>query len=295
MRLGPTAVSLHTTDPAIADAWRQTFGQPVTDHQTAVSALSISLSLTPTVPSLPRPGFVDEATGLAVAQDNVTVTFRFTAGAWLQWRRGETAVRGQLTPRALPYLEDIVWIALSPLLRRQGCFLIHAFGAVKEERGILLVGPSGSGKTTTGLTLLRHGWRLWGNDTVLLSRTAAGVIGWPTPGTVGIRPFTATWLGFPQAGQYPAPTVLTALGSDWGVATKVTAVYFPRVAASERTHADPLAKGIGLARLLEASADRWDAVLLSRHVDMLQALVEQTAVAQLTVGTHLHEWVEGHQ
>ena len=292
MRLGPTAVSLQTTDPAIADAWRQTFGQPVTEHQTAVSPITLTLSLTDQIDPLSDPDFVDDAVGLTVAQTDDAIRFCFHAGALLTWHRGETAVRGQLALHALPYLEDIVWTALSPLLRRQGCFLIHAFGAVKEGRGVLLVGPSGSGKTTTGLTLLQHGWRLWGNDTVLLSRTGAGVIGWPTPGTVGIRPFTANWLGFPQAGQYPASTILTALGSEWAAATKVTAVYFPQVAADQPTQAMRLDKGIGLVRLLEASVDRWDRETLPAHLMFLRALVGQTAVYQLGVGTHLLDWAE---
>jgi hypothetical protein len=74
-------------------------------------------------------------------------------------------VDGRILPAALEthgVFEDVVAIGLSPLLRRRGMFLIHAFAAAPTpyHAGVVLIGDIGAGKTTTGLAM-RVKCRYW--------------------------------------------------------------------------------------------------------------------------------------
>ena len=122
-----------------------------------------------------------------------------------QWGRFDVdlaaaTVQGQLTASALPVyglFEDMILIALAPLLRRRGFFTIHAFAAEMGGRGVLLIGDVGAGKTTSGLSLLAAGTRLIANDTPLLRFTpAGGVEVCAYPGLLSAYPDSLAW--FPE-------------------------------------------------------------------------------------------------
>ena len=70
--------------------------------------------------------------------------------------------------------EDLTTMALAPVLRRRGIYLIHAFSAAANGQALLLCGASGSGKTTTGLALCAAGMQLLANDIAALRRTGTG-------------------------------------------------------------------------------------------------------------------------
>lgn len=66
-------------------------------------------------------------------------------------------------------------------LRARGRFLLHASGVVDPGgRAWLLAGDSGCGKSTLAYALARQGWRVLGDDGVLVEVAASGVIahGW---------------------------------------------------------------------------------------------------------------------
>lgn len=69
-------------------------------------------------------------------------------------------------------------------LRMHGRFHVHA-SAVVDQKGMacVFVGESGSGKSTLAFALARLGWRLLGDDGVVLEPTKGGTIvhGWRAP------------------------------------------------------------------------------------------------------------------
>lgn len=60
------------------------------------------------------------------------------------------------------------------MLKARGLFPVHAAGLERDGRGILFAGRSNCGKSTLALHLLRHGYKLLGDDTVFIRRAGAG-------------------------------------------------------------------------------------------------------------------------
>ena len=54
--------------------------------------------------------------------------------------------------------------------------VIHAAALAIGAKSILLLAPSGGGKTTAALNLAEHGWRLIGDDSVVVAEGTDGVI-----------------------------------------------------------------------------------------------------------------------
>jgi hypothetical protein len=69
-------------------------------------------------------------------------------------------------------------------LRQRGRFFVHAAGVVDPRgRAWLLTGDSGSGKSTLAYALARVGWKVMGDDGVLISLSNSGVVthAWRAP------------------------------------------------------------------------------------------------------------------
>ena len=215
-------------------------------------------------------------------------------------------ISGMVMPSVSAYgrLEDITFTSLAPALRRQGYYLVHAFAVAKNGRAVLVVGASGSGKTTTGLSLLLNGWKLLANDILLLERRADGLYALPTPGGVSIRPATFSllpalqdWLGaLPSSGKVNVSGQQLSRG-QWAEPVRVELVLLPQIeAARPCCQLQSANRAVALARLLEESADRWDAAALAAHVDVMQVLSRQTAVYHLLLGrdvVNLSRLIEG--
>lgn len=60
------------------------------------------------------------------------------------------------------------------MLKTRGIFPVHAAGLERNGTGILFPGKSGCGKSTLSLHLLRHGYRLLGDDTVFVRCHGSG-------------------------------------------------------------------------------------------------------------------------
>ncbi|MBI4614771.1 MAG: hypothetical protein HY720_14260 [Planctomycetes bacterium] len=110
---------------------------------------------------LPRRGEADVA---LVPDDPVGVHYRARSGC-------ERRVYG------------IVLFALALALARRGGLLLHAAGAVRGGRAVLVAGPRGSRKTQILLDLLRDGWDYLSEDKLLLARGMAHVF----QSEIGIR------------------------------------------------------------------------------------------------------------
>ncbi len=60
-------------------------------------------------------------------------------------------------------------LPLIELLRTKGLFYLHGSLVSSPERSILFLGPGGSGKSTTAASFLLNGWKLVGDDNLLLT------------------------------------------------------------------------------------------------------------------------------
>lgn len=292
------ALTLRCDDPAVQAGWETIFagfaGRPATAEQTPVE---LTLALVAALPPLPPAA---EARRLA-APGQRPITIVTLPDGQLQI---ELPGVGRLTPaanrvavtiarRALDtnQLEDITLIALAPLLRRHGLYMVHAFGVAWEGRALLLVGRSGSGKTTTGLNLVRRGWDYLANDVVLLRLENGRVTALAGPGAVSLTPQTLALLpalaqrlgplpALPPAGKWVLPANRLA---GQGAPAAVGLLAFPGV-GSGPTRLQPLPAALALAHLMEQSVDSWDAPALPAHLDLLQQLVGQAAAYELTLG-----------
>ena len=72
-------------------------------------------------------------------------------------------------------------ILLVEMLKRRGCYSMHAAGFSKDGKVILIPGTSGAGKSTLAITLLRGGFGYLSDDMVFLRRSSDGlrVLGFP--------------------------------------------------------------------------------------------------------------------
>jgi hypothetical protein len=101
---------------------------------------------------------------------------------------------------ALEDVEDLVGLALTTGWRRAGWVPLHAAGVV-HDAGVcaLLCAPSGGGKSTLSAGLVRRGWRVLGDDKLLV-RTEPGAR--PRVAallhTFNLHPSTREW--FPEVG-----------------------------------------------------------------------------------------------
>lgn len=91
-------------------------------------------------------------------------------------------------------------------LREKGCYHVHAAGVVDPaDRAWLICGASGSGKSTLAYALARSGWRVLGDDGVIIREPAANpqtmmAYGWRDP----VRVTVGTHAMFPELRE-PAP------------------------------------------------------------------------------------------
>ena len=282
--------------------WQRLFRGWMKDEQ---ADATLHLSLVDKLPELPHepPFFVDDAglpddVGLlSVYEQGVDeVLLHYLDGAVVQVPlvAKRPFLTGYLLPKAVHYgrLEDITFTSLAPFLRRQGYYLLHAFGVCKDGRCLLFVGSSGSGKTTTGLSLVLAGWQLLANDILLLEARADGVYALPMPGGLTIRKGTLELLPKCQRLVTHIPCVqgkyaLTnqQINMDrMPEATRVSAVYFCRIEEREMSQKRPLSSALALVHLMEQSVDRWDRQVLNKHISILEQLSQQATNFSLHLG-----------
>ncbi|MCP5099735.1 MAG: hypothetical protein GY943_29630 [Chloroflexi bacterium] len=249
------------------------------------SKIQLDVEFTITVPiASPSAQFYDPVQQLSVQQDDGAWVLTFDKLATIRVEPQQGISRGLIVADALANgrFIDITYTALAPHLRRRGIYLIHAFGAVKNGRSILLVGASGSGKTTAGLSLLQDGWQLLGNDIIMLSIHENQVVAWPTPGDIRIRSQTIGLVDGLENGRFPYPPFVTQ-------PAPVTHILFPQISLNAQTKLMPAQISTVLARLMAESIDRWDIATLQDHVRFLQRMGTQTAVYDLQSGQNISQ------
>lgn len=98
---------------------------------------------------------------------------------------GGRLTRGRGYERASPDArQSLARVGAILRLRQHNRFFVHASGVVNEEGSALIfVGESGSGKSTLAFALARRGWKLLGDDGVVLEPLGDGVLvhSWRSP------------------------------------------------------------------------------------------------------------------
>ncbi len=309
-------IHLQSEDAEINWNWRQLFdGWPLSSHEIRTPAdLCLRLNLSDTLPPLPDtpPFFTDKQewpnmVGIlsVYREDERHVLLHFGDGAvvkvLVEGVHPSEPVKavGQVTSAALEHgrFEDITFTSLAPLLRRSGYYLVHAFAASKNGRGVLIVGPSGSGKTTTGISLLLDGWELLSNDTLLLEQRSEGIYALPTPGGISIRPNSVDLLPALRPiignrslvmGKYDL-TSSQLIGNRWSKPVPIQDIYFPTIIDQEDSRRQRISRAVCLAQLMEESVDSWDSEMIPTHMNLLQQLSQQAAPYTLLLGRKVHQ------
>lgn len=190
--------------------------------------------------------------------------------------------------------EDITTLALAPLLRRHGLFMIHAFTATLSGKAVMFVGPSGSGKTSCGLSLIGAGWQLLANDVALMQESDVP-LALLSPGTVHISPATFSLLpgyqpllaAYPQeSGSWKAAIPrLEFLANDPVVlSAPIKAVFFPEIHHGHQHKLEKVPRSVGLVRLMESSMDQWDQETWKKHIGFLERLCNEVTFHTLYLG-----------
>ena len=205
-------------------------------------------------------------------------------------------VVGTITPACIStygVFEDMIIIALSPLLRRRGYYTIHAFAAAIDDRAAVLIGDIGAGKSTTGISLLCQGARLISNDSPLLHvDEQGGVELCAYPGLLSTYPDTLSW--FPDLsgildraermdGSEKISFALDDIWPDrWGMATPPGALLFPRITPGLAvSKIEALPRFQALQRLVSQSIENWDIETIPSNLRALRTLVDSAPAFEL--------------
>jgi hypothetical protein len=140
----------------------------------------------------------------AFTDSRATVMRIKPGGGTLTVRQGRLERGAHYTETATPDRQFLARVGAIVRLRARGRFHVHA-AAVADPKGRawLLAGENGAGKSTLAYALVRLGWRLMGDDGVILERTHNGVVAhaWREPLAVS----RALAPEFPELGSASAP------------------------------------------------------------------------------------------
>jgi HprK-related kinase A len=111
---------------------------------------------------------------------------------WRRWLRPSVAIRGDyVLPDAAPLALEHGLLAaelgmnLQMALGQRRYLLLHASSVERDGRALLMTGESGAGKSTLAALLAERGWRLMGDEFVLLDPTTGQV--WAFPRAISLK------------------------------------------------------------------------------------------------------------
>ena len=183
-------------------------------------------------------------------------------------------------------------ILLVEMLKRRGCYSMHAAGFSKDGKVILIPGTSGAGKSTLAITLLRGEFGYLSDDMVFLRRSSDGlrVLGFPEDVDVSdqtIRFFSE--LDFLRGVPKPFAWAKSQVRADevYGIEVireaRPGAIVIPKISAKEKSEIRPIDADEALLEMVSN-------VLLTEgrscqsHLDILTELVRQTPCYRLETG-----------
>jgi len=190
-------------------------------------------------------------------------------------------------------------VPLAESLKRRGLFMLHAAGAARDGRAILLPGTSGAGKSTLAVALVRAGLDLLGDDTLFLAPDPGGglrLLAFPdeidlTPQSTGLLagllPEVAPLLRSQPGWQKSQLSAERLAGCRIAWETRPAVLVFPRVAAgrteSRLTPLDPFEALLELAPNVLLT----EPVSSQAHLDALGELAQASRCYRLETGRDL--------
>lgn len=110
----------------------------------------------------------------------------FAARPWRRWIRPAVHIAGDFVlpgaaplPLAQSLLAAEMGMNLQMALGQRRYLLLHASGVEKDGRALLMTGESGAGKSTLAALLMTRGWRLLGDEFVLVDPATGLLHGFP--------------------------------------------------------------------------------------------------------------------
>lgn len=202
----------------------------------------------------------------------------------------------------------LLTILLVEMLKRRGCYSVHAAGFSKEGKAILIPGTSGAGKSTLAITLLRSGFGYLSDDMVFLRKCSGELRVLGLPEDVDVSDRTIDFFpeldflrySFKLAG---APKRQVRVDDVYRVElipeARPGAIVLPQISANERSCLRPIGADEALFELASN-------VLLTEgrscqsHLNILTDLARQTPCYRLETGRDfdripdlLHELLTG--
>lgn len=179
------------------------------------------------------------------------------------------------------------------LLKERGLFPLHAAGLVKNGNAILIPGRSGSGKSTLSLQLVKAGYGLLSDDTVLLRQKGGKVEAMSFPEEINVSEQTVEL--FPELSRVKNFTVnklrqkssfsIEELYPDSIVDSSMPALLiFPQIAEVESTRVEPMSKTEALTLGMRYGFFFLDPSTTGRHFEILSLLAKQARCYRLHSG-----------
>ncbi len=279
----------NSTSPALRKRWAQSFAAlPPGDGAPDIVCQLEIVDRVPTAPSGPAQFRQGELLSYHLDGSRAIAHFPRFGQLVLDLARGET--EGRIVAAGLhdaAAFEDLLAIALSPHLRRNGLFLLHAFAAVNSGRAILLVGEIGAGKTTTGMALLDSSWGLLSNDSPIVSASTE-VLSYPGL----LAAYSDTLTRFESTSHLAADAsnskVIFAAEQVWPQAwmerAPLGAICFPQIEDRDKHLIESLSSADALRHILPHAVEQWDREMMAEHLRVLRELVEAAPSYRLRLG-----------
>lgn len=183
-----------------------------------------------------------------------------------------------------------VW---AQMLKVRGVFPVHAAGLERNGKGILFPGQSGCGKSTLSLHLLRHGYKLLGDDTVFVRQAGgeAELLFFPEevdvcPETVDLHSHLALARNLTEDRWQPKARVnLNEVGSDKVVeSSPADVLIFPVIAEDGQTRYERVGQTEALAELILYAFLFMDPQTSKENFALLARLVQTVKCYRLYMG-----------
>lgn len=295
-------IEFTVTDPRIAVRLRRQWAPFPAGPASMTPPLRMHLTVAAAPPPPPASPPVSQGPIVVYHRQGPQVTAYFRRWGRYDIDLESRTVEGNMTEACLSVygvFEDMIIIALAPLLRRCGLYTLHAFAAAMAGRAVLLVGDIGAGKTTTGINLLCHDFKLLANDSPLLRADAkGGVEVCAYPGLLSTYPDAIGWFAplrdvLDRAESLDGSTKLSFGADDvwpdvWQESAKPGVLLFPQVAPGLNTSTlKPLAPFAALQRLVGQSIENWDETTIPTHLRLLRLMVDQAPAYDLHLAPDL--------
>lgn len=212
---------------------------------------------------------------------------------------GEGVLDDSFWDHPLQYQRQFFLLSLLMLMRPFGLYGLHANCVSNDTSGCLIVGNSGAGKTSLALSLIKQGWNYLSDDAVMVRRSGDGVeaqafrLGFSlTPETVCRFPELGSSHAFNgelRNGKRAMDIELVFPGQRVQSCSPQLIV-FPEISGRAHSELVPVSRANALTRLFEQSPGFMvDKPLVSKQLEALTLLIDQTRSYQILVGTDIFD------